>query len=58
MSFLVHIHALTVGVAISYLTLLMSNSDQAASLIWPYATVMLVLAVGCLASERRHRHRH
>lgn len=56
MNLIVHVHALTVAVAASYLTLLIGNPDVAVgTILWVYAVLILVLAVACLVTERNHR---
>lgn len=55
MNFLVHIHALTVAIAVSYLTLLVADASAAQGLcLWPYAIVMVILTAACLVTERHH----
>lgn len=56
MNLLIHAHALTVTVAVSYLTLLGANPVVAKQAIWLYAVIMCVLAVVNLLTERHHHH--
>lgn len=59
MNLLLHVHALTVAIAVSYLTLLVADTQVAArsTCLWSYACVMVVLSAACLYTERRHRGR-
>lgn len=54
MNLLIHAHALTVAVAVSYLTLLAANPVVAKQCIWLYAIVMCVLTVVNLLTEQHH----
>lgn len=56
MKLLLQLHVATVAVTASYLTLGLANEHSAQDLWAVYATVVFVLAVVTLMTERRVRH--
>lgn len=57
MNFLIHVHGLTVAIAVSYLTLLVADTATASggAVLAIYAVLMVVMTTICLTTEMKHR---